>query len=131
MIKKEISIPISVGELIDKISILKIKKKKIFNKVKRKNIVKELNFLEKIYKLNFKKNKKIKLYEKELIKINKTLWEIEDKIRNCESNKVFNQKFVSLARAVYINNDKRAIIKKKINFLTKSNIIEEKLYKSY
>ena len=131
MIKKEISIPISVGELIDKISILKIKKKKIFNKVKRKNIVKELNFLEKIYKSNFTKNKKIKLYEKELIKINKNLWEIEDQIRNCESKKDFNEIFINLARAVYFNNDKRAIVKKKINLLTKSRIVEEKLYKSY
>lgn len=131
MIKNEILIPISVGELVDKISILKIKKKKILNKAKQTNIIKELNFLEKIYKSNFTKNKKIKLYEKELIKINKNLWEIEDQIRNCESKKNFNEIFINLARAVYFNNDKRAIVKKKINLLTKSNIVEEKLYKSY
>ena len=131
MIKNEILVPISVGELVDKISILKIKKKKILNKVKQKNIIKELNFLEKIYKSNFKKNKKLKLYEKELIEINKTLWEIEDKIRSCESKNDFNKTFISLARAVYINNDKRSLIKKKINLLTGSNIIEEKFYKSY
>ena len=131
MIKNEILIPISVGELIDKISILKIKKKKILNKAKQTNIIKELNFLEKIYKSNFTKNKKIKLYEKELIKINKNLWEIEDQIRNCESKKNFNEIFINLARAVYFNNDKRAIVKKKINLLTKSRIVEEKLYKSY
>jgi len=117
MIKNEILIPISVGELIDKISILKIKKKKILNKVKQKNIIKELNFLEKIYESNFKKNKKLKLYEKELIEINKTLWEIEDKIRSCESKNDFNKTFISLARTVYINNDKRSLIKKKINLL--------------
>ena len=131
MIKNEILIPISVGELVDKISILKIKKKKILNKAKQTNIIKELNFLEKIYKSNFTKNKKIKLYEKELIKINKNLWEIEDQIRNCESKKNFNEIFINLARAVYFNNDKRAIVKKKINLLTKSRIVEEKLYKSY
>ena len=131
MIKNEILIPISVGELVDKISILKIKKKKILNKAKQTNIIKELNFLEKIYKSNFTKNKKIKLYEKELIKINKNLWEIEDQIRNCESKKNFNEIFINLARAVYLNNDKRAIVKKKINLLTKSRIVEEKLYKSY
>ena len=131
MIKNEILIPISVGELIDKISILKIKKKKILNKVKQKNIIKELNFLEKIYESNFKKNKKLKLYEKELIEINKTLWQIEDKIRSCESKKDFNKTFISLARTVYINNDKRSLIKKKINLSTGSNIIEEKFYKSY
>ena len=131
MIKNEILIPISVGDLVDKISILKIKKKKILNKAKQTNIIKELNFLEKIYKSNFTKNKKIKLYEKELIKINKNLWEIEDQIRNCESKKNFNEIFINLARAVYLNNDKRAIVKKKINLLTKSHIVEEKLYKSY
>ena len=131
MIKNEILIPISVGELVYKISILKIKKKKILNKAKQTNIIKELNFLEKIYKSNFTKNKKIKLYEKELIKINKNLWEIEDQIRNCESKKNFNEIFINLARAVYLNNDKRAIVKKKINLLTKSHIVEEKLYKSY
>ena len=131
MIKNEILVPISVGELVDKISILKIKKKKILNKAKQTNIIKELNFLEKIYKSNFTKNKKIKLYEKELIKINKNLWEIEDQIRNCESKKNFNEIFINLARAVYLNNDKRSIVKKKINLLTKSHIVEEKLYKSY
>jgi len=131
MIKNEILIPISVGELVDKITILKIKKKKILNKAKQTNIIKELNFLEKIYKSNFTKNKKIKLYEKELIKINKNLWEIEDQIRNCESKKNFNEIFINLARAVYLNNDKRSIVKKKINLLTKSHIVEEKLYKSY
>lgn len=131
MIKNEISVPISVGELVDKISILKIKKKKILNKAKQTNIIKELNFLEKIYKSNFTKNKKIKLYEKELIKINENLWEIEDQIRNCESKKNFNEIFINLARAVYLNNDKRSIVKKKINLLTKSHIVEEKLYKSY
>ena len=131
MIKNEILIPISVGELVYKISILKIKKKKILNKANQTNIIKELNFLEKIYKSNFTKNKKIKLYEKELIKINKNLWEIEDQIRNCESKKNFNEIFINLARAVYLNNDKRAIVKKKINLLTKSHIVEEKLYKSY
>ena len=131
MIKNEILIPISVGELVDKITILKIKKKKILNKAKQTNIIKELNFLEKIYKSNFTKNRKIKLYEKELIKINKNLWEIEDQIRNCESKKNFNEIFINLARAVYLNNDKRAIVKKKINLLTKSHIVEEKLYKSY
>ena len=131
MIKNEILIPISVGELVDKISILKIKKKKILNKAKQTNIIKELNFLEKIYKSNFTKNKKIKLYEKELIKINKNLWEIEDQIRNCESKKNFKEIFINLARAVYLNNDKRSIVKKKINLLTKSHIVEEKLYKSY
>ena len=126
-----ILVPISVGELIDKISILKIKEKKITNKNKQKNIIKELNFLEKIYKSNIKKNKKLDHYEKQLIKINQILWEIEDKIRNCESKRDFKETFIKLARSVYINNDKRSKIKREINTITGSNLIEEKSYKSY
>jgi len=131
MKKEDIIIPVSSGELIDKISILKIKKKKILNKSKLKNINNELSLLNEIYKRNLKKNKKILLYEKELIKINIKLWDIEDKIRFFESKKNFNQQFVDLARAVYLNNDERSKIKKKINKLTGSYLIEEKSYKSY
>ena len=131
MKKEDIIIPVSTGELIDKIAVLKIKKKKIFNKSKLKNINNELSLLNEIYKNNFKNNKKLLLYEKKLIKINKKLWDIEDKIRFLESKKNFNQQFIDLARAVYINNDKRSEIKKKINKLTGSRLIEEKSYKSY
>ena len=131
MKKEDIIVPVSSGELIDKISILKIKKKKIFNKSKLKNINNELSLLNEIYKNNFKNNKKLLLYEKKLIKINKKLWDIEDKIRFLESKKNFNQQFINLARAVYINNDERTEIKKKINKLTGSRLIEEKSYKSY
>ena len=131
MKKEDITIPVSSGELVDKISILKIKRKKIINKSKLQNINKELSLLNKIYKNNFQKNKKILLYEKKLIKINKKLWDIEDKIRFHESKKNFNQKFINLARAVYLNNDERSKIKKKINKLTGSHLIEEKSYKSY
>ena len=131
MKKEDIIIPVSSGELVDKISILKIKRKKIINKSKLQNINKELSLLNKIYKNNFQKNKKILLYEKKLININKKLWDIEDKIRFHESKKNFNQKFINLARAVYLNNDERSKIKKKINKLTGSHLIEEKSYKSY
>ena len=131
MKKEDITIPVSSGELVDKISILKIKRRKIVGKSKLQNINKELSLLNKIYKNNFQKNKKILLYEKKLIKINKKLWDIEDKIRFHESKKNFNQKFINLARAVYINNDERSEIKKKINKLTDSHLIEEKSYKSY
>ena len=131
MKKEDIIVPVSSGELVDKISILKIKRRKIVNKSKLQNINKELSLLNKIYKNNFQKNKKILLYEKKLIKINKKLWDVEDKIRLLESKKNFNQKFIDLARAVYINNDQRSEIKKKINELTGSPLIEEKSYKSY
>ena len=131
MKKEDITVPVSSGELIDKITILKIKKKKIFNKSKLKNINNELSLLNEIYKNNFKNNKKLLLYEKKLIKINKKLWDIEDRIRFLESKKNFNQQFIDLARAIYINNDERSEIKKKINQLTGSRLIEEKSYKSY
>ena len=117
MKKEDIIIPVSSGEIVDKISILKIKRKKIINKSKLRNINKELSLLNKIYKNNFQKNKKILLYEKKLIKINKKLWDIEDKIRLHESKKNFNQKFINLARAVYINNDERSEIKKKNQYI--------------
>ena len=131
MKKEDITIPVSSGEVIDKISILKINRKKIINKSKLRNINKELSLLNKIYKKNFKKNKKLFLYEKKLININKKLWDIEDQIRLLESKKKFNKEFIKLARSVYINNDERSQIKKKINQLTGSHLIEEKSYKSY
>ncbi|MBK47947.1 MAG: hypothetical protein CMI94_02840 [Pelagibacteraceae bacterium] len=129
--KYEILIPASSGELIDKITILKIKKKKISNKTKLKNINNELNLLNDIYKKSFGKGKKIILYEEQLLNINKKLWVIEDKIRFEESKKNFGKEFVDLARQVYLNNDERSKIKKKINKLTGSHIVEEKSYKSY
>ena len=129
--KYEILIPASSGELIDKITILKIKKKKISNKTKLKNINNELNLLNDIYKKSFGKGKKIILYEEQLLNINKKLWVIEDKIRFEESKKNFGKEFVDLARHVYLNNDERSKIKKKINKLTGSHIVEEKSYKSY
>ncbi len=131
MKNNEIIVPVSTGELIDKISILKIKKKKIKNKSKLKNILKELLLLNKILQNNFKNNKKISLYEKKLTQINRKLWDIEDKIRDLEAKKIFNKQFINLARSVYITNDKRSEIKKKINLLTGSDIKEEKSYKSY
>ena len=131
MKKENILAPISSGELIDKISILKIKKKKISSKAKLNNINKELFYLNKIYLKFLVKTKKLLFYERELLKINKILWDIEDKIRLLELKKDFNNKFIDLARSVYINNDKRSEIKKKINKLTGSNLVEEKSYKKY
>ena len=95
------------------------------------NINKELFYLNKIYLKFLVKTKKLLFYERELLKINKILWDIEDKIRLLESKKDFNNKFIDLARSVYINNDKRSEIKKKINKLTGYNLLEEKSYKKY
>lgn len=121
---------ISIGELLDKISILEIKKFKIKDECKQKLILNEYKLLNKQKKkIKLKKNV-IKLYN-QLIKINLKLWNIEDKIRKFEKNKKFNREFISLARNVYKFNDKRSKIKLSINMLTKSNIVEVKSYSKY
>ena len=126
-----IKIPVSLGELVDKISILLIKKEKIKDKKKLKFIIKELIELQnKLNKIDIKKNK-IKKYLNDIKKINSKLWIIEDKIRKHEKNRKFDKKFIKLARSVYINNDSRANIKSLINEEFGSNIIEVKSYEKY
>tara|TARA_B110000305_G_C19364032_1_gene600957 strand:+ start:188 stop:574 length:387 start_codon:yes stop_codon:yes gene_type:complete len=126
-----IKIPVSVGELVDKITILEIKKKIIKDKKKLINIKNELEFLNDILKKKVKLDNLIKKEISSLKKINMKLWNIEDGKRNCEKNKNFGKKFLLLARNVYIYNDKRAKIKLNINMLTGSKIIEEKSYNKY
>tara|TARA_B100000214_G_scaffold353724_1_gene309987 strand:+ start:900 stop:1301 length:402 start_codon:yes stop_codon:yes gene_type:complete len=123
-----IVIPISIGELFDKITILEIKKNRMSGN-KLKNVTKELESLRQIIR-----NKKIKI-ENDLLnslkQINNTLWEIEDEIRVKENQQNFDKDFIQLARSVYIENDKRAFIKKEINIRYDSNFIEEKSYEEY
>ena len=123
--------PVSPGEVIDKITILQIKYEKINNKNKLKNIKNELNLLLPL--INKKKYETLEIQNlmKNLKKVNHVLWNIEDNIREKENFKEFDDEFIELARSVYKTNDKRAEIKKKINLLTKSDIIEEKSYKKY
>ena len=125
-----INTPISLGELIDKISILKIKKKKINYKKKLSFINDELSLLQSILS-NSTKDKKISEYLDKLIEVNSKLWRIEDDIRDCERNKKFDQKFIDLARAVYKNNDKRSEIKLEINNHFGSTLVEVKSYEKY
>ena len=120
--------PISIGELIDKITILEIKQIYMTG-IKLKNINKELKLLKNILQ---DKNLEINIdLIKNLKQINKKLWEIEDNIRIKESNQEFDEEFIKLARSVYIENDKRASIKKEINQKYNSDLIEEKSYKNY
>ena len=120
--------PISIGELIDKITILEIKQI-YMNGIKLKNINKELKLLKNILQ---DKNLEINIdLIKNLKKINKKLWEIEDDIRVKESKQEFDKEFIKLARSVYIENDKRASIKKEINQKYNSDLVEEKSYKNY
>ena len=125
-----INIPISLGELIDKISILVIKEKKITDDKKNNLIRKELTLLRKTLN-EVANNNSINDYLNQLIDVNSALWKIEDEIRYCEKNKKFDQKFIELARSVYITNDKRAEIKLEINKKFGSKIVEVKSYKKY
>ena len=120
--------PISIGELIDKITILEIKQIYMTG-IKLKNINKEMKLLKNIIQ---DKNLEINIdLIKNLKKINNTLWEIEDNIRIKESKQEFDEEFIKLARSVYIENDKRASIKKEINQKYNSDLVEEKSYKNY
>ena len=125
-----INAPVSLGELVDKISILKIKKKHIINKEKLILVNEELSLLEKTLS-KVVENKKIKKYLDNLTNINLELWGIEDEIRDCEKAKNFDKKFIDLARSVYITNDKRSEIKLQINNNFGSTLIEVKSYEKY
>ena len=128
----EIQINISVGELVDKITILQIKKEKITNLEKVKKASYELELLEKnLNSFKTSKTKELKVLMNELKIINKKLWGIEDDIRLLEKNKKFESGFIELARSVYITNDKRFEVKNKINKLFSSDIEEVKSYEEY
>ena len=124
-------IPISWGELFDRITILEIKLKNIQDKNALKNIKIEYDELFKIYDNNFLEDASAKLFLTELKNINKKLWNIEDNIRDKERHKSFDKKFIELARSVYITNDERSRIKRNINETFGSQIIEEKSYTDY
>lgn len=125
-------VEISNGELLDKISILELKLLKIEDKEKLINIQKEFNELNPLVQELFEKyDGQLQNHYLELAKINGKLWDIEDWIRDCEREKRFDKEFVELARSVYITNDKRSEVKKLINILTGSGLVEEKSYKDY
>ena len=125
-----ISTPVSLGELVDKISILHIKNKNIKDDEKLKLIREELELLKITLHYHIKKND-IQEFLDTLIEINSELWVIEDEIRDCERSKKFDEKFISLARSVYITNDKRSEIKLSINRKFGSKIVEVKSYEEY
>ena len=127
--------PVSVGEIFDKLSILQIKEKKISDPIKLSNVKVEIKELNKsIISLDIydkSSQEALDALKTELYETNFKLWDIEDALRELESQKKFEQEFISLARQVYITNDKRAEIKKEINRLTGSDIVEEKHYSEY
>ena len=128
---KKILSEISAGELLDKITILEIKIKKIKNLDKAQEVKKEYIILKKLQKASIKNNLNIKRLFYSLKKVNNKLWNIEDKLRVYEKNKKFDSNFIVLAREVYFNNDNRSKIKLKINKLLGSNIREVKQYVKY
>ena len=125
-----INTPVSLGELVDKISILHIKNINIKDEEKLKLIREELELLNQTLNKHIKNND-IQNYLDSLIEINSKLWVIEDDIRDCERNKKFDQTFIDLARSVYFTNDKRSEVKLEINMKFGSKIIEVKSYEEY
>ncbi|MBH88637.1 MAG: hypothetical protein CMF71_08955 [Magnetovibrio sp.] len=126
-----ISVPIAPGELIDKITILEIKLERISAQTKLVNIKKELDVLTSAYNESIPISDKLKQLMNELKSVNEDLWDIEDDIRSCERIEDFGDSFIKLARSVYITNDKRMGIKRAINDLLGSEIVEEKSYVAY
>lgn len=127
----EIQIPISPGELLDKITILQIKAERISDPVKVANVKTELEMLTRVWDEAVEADAEITELADELKSINESLWEIEDDIRDEERNKRFGDRFIELARAVYVTNDERANAKKKVNLHLNSTIVEEKSYQDY
>lgn len=123
--------PIAPGELIDKITILRIKSERISDEAKLANVRIELDVLNKTRAEAVEESAKLTELDAALQAVNEELWEIEDDIRDCERNGDFSDTFIQLARAVYVTNDKRAALKKEINLLLGSAIVEEKSYAEY
>jgi hypothetical protein len=124
------NIEVSHGEIVDKLTILQIKKENITDPIKLDNIVKEYDYLLSVVENDLNISTESPEYL-ELLSINKELWDIEDDIRDKERQKEFDEDFIKLARAVYYTNDVRSKIKKEINLKYSSGFVEEKSYQSY
>jgi hypothetical protein len=128
---KDILVPISPGELLDKITILRIKQVRILDATKLANVKLELALLEQTWRDCGGAARDFALDERALQSVNERLWDIEDRIRDKEAKQSFDRDFIELARAVYLANDERAAIKKRINLQLGSRLIEEKSYRQY
>ena len=126
-----IHIPMSPGELLDKITILEIKSERISDEAKLVNVRTELELLNKTWTASVPSDPTVEHLHAELKRINEELWEIEDDIRDKEKAREFDERFIELARAVYYTNDKRAEAKKALNTHLGSTIVEEKSYQDY
>jgi len=128
---KDVLVPISPGELLDKITILRIKSARILDPTKLANVRLELDLLEKTWRDSGCAAFDVARDERALQEVNEKLWDVEDLIREKEARQSFDREFIDLARAVYVSNDERAAIKKRINLQLGSRLVEEKSYKPY
>jgi len=128
---ENIRVPVSPGEVLDKITILEIKSERISDPDKLVNVRTELALLQKTWAESIAEDDTIRSLHVQLKEINEALWEIEDDIRDKERDKEFDERFIELARAVYFTNDRRSEVKKKLNLHLGSEIVEEKSYQDY
>lgn len=126
-----INVPVSFGEVLDKITILEIKSERIADPAKVANVRRELKELTSVWDAAVPDQSAINQSRAQLKAVNEALWEIEDDIRDQEAARNFGERFIELARAVYVTNDKRAAIKKDINLALGSRFVEEKSYQDY
>lgn len=126
-----INVPVSPGEVLDKITILEIKSERIGDAEKLANVKRELSLLQSAWQQSVEEDETVRRIHSKLKSINENLWEIEDDIRDKERAKEFDQVFIDLARSVYVTNDLRANAKKELNVYLGSEIVEEKSYQDY
>ena len=126
-----IQVPVSPGEVLDKITILEIKSERISDPDKVSNVRRELELLGSVWRQSVEQDDTVNRIHTELKTINEALWEIEDDIRDKEKAREFDQRFIDLARSVYVTNDQRANAKKELNLYLGSEIVEEKSYQDY
>ena len=124
-------VPVSWGELIDKITILEIKAARLEKPAARANVLTELRLLDEKAQPLFAAHGEAMALKARLTAVNEQLWDIEDRIRESEARKAFDETFIGLARSVYVTNDERARLKREINLLSASQLVEEKGYKPY
>jgi hypothetical protein len=126
-----VCVEISFGELIDKITILEIKERHVVDPVRRGNVLRELTLLKERRRASLPQDPRLDDLQAQLRDVNGRLWDIEDRLREKEREEAFDPEFIDLARSVYRANDLRARIKRDINELFASSLVEEKLYKEY
>lgn len=128
---ENILVPVSPGEVLDKITILEIKSERMQDETKLVNVRRELALLQETWTKSVHQDKQIQQLHKQLKEINEALWDIEDAIRNEERKQSFDERFIELARNVYFTNDRRSRVKKELNLHLGSQIVEEKSYQDY